>query len=838
MANRTWSIARLKPTPNPGDEVQNLPATGNIDQSTTVSGIRSVTVFGSDLSKPGTGDKIVFNMNASDQQIFDMNSIFFRASADGAGYAVFSDRSGQEWIVWSSDWASSNPNFLDSTLSLGNSSDSVDLEKGRWGQVSDPTNGTSFYRYYTESIPITAPSRAWDMVYTVYSGNTLTCAQTELPIIFPGQISNQYNQVLVESGGQLNANSLSIDRTPNWGTSGSLTVNSGGAISGTFTVQGSGTMTLDTGATISGNVNVISGGRLNGGTFTSGSTLSVGQGSLVEGVNLIGGELIASFTPSVKVMSGATVTLQSGAVWTVANVSENLGNNKFTVQSGATLWNASAVVSSDTVTVNSGGFIRNMSAGAGINVILQDGAVIQGDLRVANGGHLTVDPNATGVISLKENAGCAVTFTGIPQEDLYIKATVSGYSKTNGIGFDGISQRDVRDVSYPSTNVLKLDLYSGVSVYVNITNVANIGYELDDISGSLAIFACFLAGTMIRTPAGQIAIENIRAGDTVRTFNWQLNEEEDLTVIWTGTAHWDVKPHLPDDEAGWPVRILENALAEGVPFKDMLVTAEHCLFFDGQFIPVRMLVNGRTIIYDHSITSYDYYHIETEDHSVIMADGILTESYLDTGNRLLFNHDDKVVPFTTRALTWETDASAPHNVAQSFVEPVFRQIETRACANGISLCSEPRQLTKDADFYLMTETGTVIRHIRESNDRYVFMIPPNLTAVRLVSRTSRPCDTIGPFVDDRRQLGVLVGHITLFDATGTYKIDTYLTQENLSGWDVVENVPCRWTNGYALLPLNERTPYNFSILSIHLMAAGPYLTKQTQKLANQIAAQG
>ncbi|WP_367160790.1 Hint domain-containing protein [Kozakia baliensis] len=53
------------------------------------------------------------------------------------------------------------------------------------------------------------------------------------------------------------------------------------------------------------------------------------------------------------------------------------------------------------------------------------------------------------------------------------------------------------------------------------------------------------------------------------------------------------------------------------------------MYFDGRFIPARMLVNGGSIAYDHSFSRYDYYHIETADHSVIFAESMPTESYLD-----------------------------------------------------------------------------------------------------------------------------------------------------------------------------------------------------------------
>lgn len=74
------------------------------------------------------------------------------------------------------------------------------------------------------------------------------------------------------------------------------------------------------------------------------------------------------------------------------------------------------------------------------------------------------------------------------------------------------------------------------------------------------------------------------------------------------------------------MRILKDTFKPGVPKKDLLITPEHCLFIDGHFIPARMLINGRSIYYDYSMTTYEYYHIETEDHSIIWADGMMTKA--------------------------------------------------------------------------------------------------------------------------------------------------------------------------------------------------------------------
>jgi len=298
-------------------------------------------------------------------------------------------------------------------------------------------------------------------------------------------------------------------------------------------------------------------------------------------------------------------------------------------------------------------------------------------------------------------------------------------------------------------------------------------------------------------------------------------------VTWAGQAHCNVRSHLPDDQAGYPVRILKDAITDGVPFKDMLITAEHCLFFDGKFVPARMLVNGRSIFFDKSITSYDYYHIETEEHSVIMADGMLTESYLDTGNRRTFSQKGNVLSIDgSRNLTWD-DAAAPLGVSREFAEPLFRQAEARAITTGITQKDAAPELTEEANLHLITDTGASIRPTREHNGHIMFMIPTGVQSIRIASNASRPSDVVGPFVDDRRYFGVAVGEITMFEAGRNHAITAHLTDKNLDGWNTLEWEDTRWTSGHALLPLAERHPNSVALLAIQIKKTGPYLLSDT-----------
>nr|WP_252354002.1 Hint domain-containing protein [Acetobacter sp. P5B1] len=347
---------------------------------------------------------------------------------------------------------------------------------------------------------------------------------------------------------------------------------------------------------------------------------------------------------------------------------------------------------------------------------------------------------------------------------------------------------------------------------VTIVQDGTTGWLLTDTTPA----ACFLPGVKIRTTSGDVAVENIHTGDKVLAHIDGLDCER--SVVWVGKSRKTVVNGLSDDEAGYPVRILKNALADGVPYQDMLITAEHCLFLEGCFVPVRMLVNGKSIFYDHSITSYDYYHIETEEHSVIIADGALTESYLDTGNRSSFVSDGNIVTLHSHAKTWDGDAAAPLEVKTDFVEPLFKALMQRAAdvTNRRNDASQG-QMTHDHALYLVTNSGCMLHPVRQTgNQTLSFMIPPGTSTVRLMSRSSRPSDVIGPFVNDRRHLGVLIGQVMMLTASRMEEIMTHLQDAPLIGWHAPEQDTARWTNGNAILPLGNKPTQGVSMLTLQM----------------------
>lgn len=469
-------------------------------------------------------------------------------------------------------------------------------------------------------------------------------------------------------------------------------------------------------------------------------------------------------------------------------------------------------VSTDTLTIENGAAISGATLNAS-NIILDGGTISYSGS--VNSTHTSI------TLKHDNNQGNNIA---LPNYDFSGNLTITGLSPADRVSVTYGTISSVSDVT-PGEIAITLNGGTIINIHTAINPSTGTYFTASNFTYSGSDLTCFLTGSMIETSDGPIAVEDLTIGSEIFTRNGDVDILRRVT--WVGQAHFTVRPYLPLDQAGYPVRILKDAVSNGVPFKDMLITAEHCLFFDGKFVPVRMLVNGRSIFYDTSITSYDYYHIETEEHSVIMADGMLTESYLDTGNRSAFRQTGEVVSLTpSRNLSWD-DAAAPLTVSRETVEPLFRNIENRADSACFAIQAEARPLTNESDLHLTTDTGAIIWPARQNNGWVMFMIPDGIESVRIVSNDSRPCDVIGPFVDDRRNLGVLVGEITLFESNRTRTLTDHLHDTQLSGWNNVEDGTMRWTSGNALLPLRERSPGSLALMAIEVRAAGPYVLNET-----------
>ena len=118
--------------------------------------------------------------------------------------------------------------------------------------------------------------------------------------------------------------------------------------------------------------------------------------------------------------------------------------------------------------------------------------------------------------------------------------------------------------------------------------------------------ACFAEGTRLATPNGQVAVETLSPGMKLLTVSGATRP-----VRWIGRRRLDLSRH-PAPEEVCPIRIRAGALGEGVPVRDLRLSPEHALFLDGGLVPVRLLVNGCSILRENACRSVVWYHVELE----------------------------------------------------------------------------------------------------------------------------------------------------------------------------------------------------------------------------------
>ncbi|MEL6987663.1 MAG: Hint domain-containing protein, partial [Bacteroidota bacterium] len=173
--------------------------------------------------------------------------------------------------------------------------------------------------------------------------------------------------------------------------------------------------------------------------------------------------------------------------------------------------------------------------------------------------------------------------------------------------------------------------------------------ELSEASGGTASFTafltteCFLAGTKILTDKGEIAVEELSIGDLVQTAEGILEP-----IRWIGKQ--TVEPNrIQNPLRGYPILIKAGALGKGLPYRDLYTSPDHAYLVDGLLINAGALVNDISIIKTEPTETFYYYHVELENHSLLIAEGTPAESfYPNREDRLVYDNGaeyDRLYPY-------------------------------------------------------------------------------------------------------------------------------------------------------------------------------------------------
>jgi hypothetical protein len=286
---------------------------------------------------------------------------------------------------------------------------------------------------------------------------------------------------------------------------------------------------------------------------------------------------------------------------------------------------------------------------------LTNAGVISGPTAInegGSGGTLILDPTSVIDGNVEFNDG-TLELAGSTEDD--IAGIGTQYTGFTTIAFDGVDDLAVGNVSglasgesitgFADGDVIGIVGFGAVSgTYVTgeglVLTDANSNTETLDIVGAyttanfeiftnglstLVMELCYLRGTRILTPAGEVPVESLQIGDLVVTRQGGFRP-----VKWIGRQSYDAR-FVANDAARLPVRIRPGALGEGLPARDLYVSPGHSMLVDGKLLLASTLVNGVTITHEcpDDMALIEYFQPELEGHDCILAEGAWSETFAD-----------------------------------------------------------------------------------------------------------------------------------------------------------------------------------------------------------------
>ncbi len=227
--------------------------------------------------------------------------------------------------------------------------------------------------------------------------------------------------------------------------------------------------------------------------------------------------------------------------------------------------------------------------------------------------------------------------TGGAGADTFVFASGSGSDRiTDLAGADRIDLRSLPGVD----NIDDLSFArDGANTVVTLPDGSTITVEgkgVNFVKDRIDV-ACLLRGTSVLTADGEVAVEDLRIGSMVHTVGGSAG-----AVKWIGRRSYSGEYVLGNAKVS-PVLFTAGSLGPNTPSRDLYVSPEHAILVDHVLVTANLLINGSSIRQIDTMDRVDYFHVELENSEVIFTNGAATESYVEHGNRGMFeNHQEYV----------------------------------------------------------------------------------------------------------------------------------------------------------------------------------------------------
>jgi hypothetical protein len=359
------------------------------------------------------------------------------------------------------------------------------------------------------------------------------------------------------------------------------------------------------------------------------------------------GTIEATGTDGRGIAGGFSGTIRNEAGGTIAGVAYGVAlGSDHSFLGNVTLENAGTIIGSSGHAVLLDGSTNN-------RLIVDAGAKFVGDVQSTGQGPGTIE--LTSGASAGTISGIGSQYRGFQTVKIdsgatwTVAGTEAGFNGTTIQGFGTHDTLDVTDLTFNGGDSVTLNgsdqliVGNGSTVLETIQLAGSFTgdyFHLSADSGSGTFITenttpCYCRGTRIRTPKGDVAVEALRIGDRVT-----IADGTALPIKWIGRRSYRDWMAVGNDDIQ-PVLFRADAIAEGIPARDLYVSPEHAMFIDGVLVPAWHLVNGVTIEQTQGVREIDYFHLEFDRHVVIFAEDAPAESFVDDDSRMLFHNAEE-----------------------------------------------------------------------------------------------------------------------------------------------------------------------------------------------------
>ena len=356
--------------------------------------------------------------------------------------------------------------------------------------------------------------------------------------------------------------------------------------------------------------------------------------------------------------SGVVTDASQGATLALTKI----GTGTFTL-AGANTYSSGTMIAGGTLAVASDG---NLGATSGVVTFaggtLETTATLVSARAVTlkTAGTVQVDGATTSTLSGVISGGGALAKTGAGTLTL---TGANAYGGGNTLAnFNTGASLDLKGLAYTSGAPSTMESFTFTSAGAGTLSVMENGvtekFALTGVLGGTSYFAqsdgnggtlvnegftavCYCTGTRIRTTRGDVAVENLAVGDLAITASGGHRP-----ITWIG--HRDIDcgaAPVPSD--AWPVRIRAGAFGIGandnaLPERELRLSPGHPVLVGSgpneHLVPIMCLING-TSVDRVAVDEVTYWHVELDEHDILIAENLPAESFLDYGNRAWFGPD-------------------------------------------------------------------------------------------------------------------------------------------------------------------------------------------------------